>query len=69
MTKKFYHHEKACADTTLVISAVIYRQIWNRIHDSKFFGLMINESTDISVTNHTVVFASYLEENYLSLGL
>jgi hypothetical protein len=61
MTEKLYHDEKACADMALAISAVIHRQVLDRVRDSKFFGLMVDESIDISVTNHIVVFASYLE--------
>jgi hypothetical protein len=33
----------------------------DRIRDSKFFGLMIDESTDISIKGHLVVFATFLE--------
>jgi Domain of unknown function (DUF4371)/hAT family C-terminal dimerisation region len=61
MTEKLYHDEKACADMIFAISSVIQRQILDRVRDSKFFGLMIDESTDISVKGHLVVFATFLE--------
>ena len=38
------------------------KKILDRVRDSRFFGIMIDESTDISVTGHLVVFASFVEE-------
>lgn len=34
----------------------------DRVRDSRFLGIMIDESTDISVTNYLVIFASLVEE-------
>jgi hypothetical protein len=61
MANKLYHDEKACNDMVFGISSVIQRQVLDRIRDSKFFGLMIDESTDISVKGHLMVFATFLE--------
>ena len=33
-----------------------------KIRDSKFFGLIIDELTDVSVTGHVVVFATFVED-------
>jgi hypothetical protein len=52
MTKKLYHDKKVCVDIALTISSVIHRQVLDRVRDSKFFGLMVDESTDISIINH-----------------
>jgi hypothetical protein len=49
MTKKLYHDEKTCNDMIFGISSVIQRKVLDRVRDSKFFGLMIDESTYISV--------------------
>ena len=38
------------------------KKVLDRVRDSRFFGIMIDESTDISVTGHLVVFASFVEE-------
>ena len=38
------------------------KKILNRVRDSRFFGIMIDESTDISITGHLVVFASFVDE-------
>jgi len=32
------------------------------VKNARFFGIMIDESTDIAVTSHLVVFASFVEE-------
>lgn len=61
LPEKLNHDEKACSEMVFVISCVITRNILDRVRDSPFFGLMIDESTDISVTGHLVVFATFLE--------
>src|ERR1700738_4394273 len=61
ITQKLDHHEKACVDMMFVISTILQRQILDKIQDSRFFGIMIDESTDISVVGHLVIFAIFLE--------
>lgn len=71
MTKKFYHDEKNCGEI-LFASHHWFKKKLDRIRDSRFFGIMIDESTDLSITNHLIVFASFVEENlslYVFLGL
>ena len=44
----------------------------DRVRDSRFFGIMIDKSTDISVTCHLVVFATFVEDGlhfHVFLGL
>ena len=43
------------------ISCVITSNILDRVRDSHFFGLTIDESTDILVTRHLVVFFTFIE--------
>ena len=57
-----YHDDKACADMLIYISSVIHRKMRDRIRNSKFYGIMIDESTDISVTGHLFVFATFVED-------
>ena len=59
---KLYHDEKACAEMLFCISKVLQKKILDRVRNSKFFGIMIDESTDVSVTGHIVVFACFVEE-------
>ena len=44
------------------ISTVVHKKKLDRIRDSKFFGLMIDESKDISSTSRVVVFGTFVEE-------
>lgn len=72
ITLSLYQDEKACAVLMKCISVVIQKKILNRIRNSPFFGVMVDESTDISVTGHLVVFATIIEEGLpvtLFLGL
>ena len=43
------------------MSNVIKKNIC-RIRNSPFYGILIDESTDISITGHLVVFATIIEE-------
>ena len=38
------------------------KKIICRVRNSHFYGILIDESTDISVTGHLVVFATIIEE-------
>ena len=60
ITNGLYHDEKSCAEMIYCISIVIHKKNLDRIRDSKFFGLMIDESTDISSTGHVVVFGTFV---------
>lgn len=61
MIEKFYHYEKNCGKILFYISSVVQKKVLNRVRDSRFFGIMINESTYIYVTGHLVLFASFVE--------
>jgi hypothetical protein len=72
MTEKLYHDENSCGEILFCISSVVQKKVLDRVRDSRFFGIMIDESTHISVTCHLVVFASFVEEGilfYVFLGL
>ena len=47
------------------ISNVIQKYILEKIRIFKFFYLIIDEFTDISSTNHVVVFDIFVEEDFL----
>jgi len=57
-----YHDKNSCAEMLFCISNVLHKSILDRIRDSNFFGVMIDEFTDVSVTGRVVVFASFVEE-------
>ena len=58
-----YHDIKTCADMLVCTSSVIQRKIFDRVRDSQFFGIMVDESTDVSVLEHLVVFVIFLEDD------
>ncbi len=62
ITPTLYHDDKACADMLICISSVIQRKMLDRVRNSQYYGIMIDESTDISVTCHLVVYATFLED-------
>ena len=68
LTKKLYHDDKACADMVVSISSVLQRKLLDRIRDSQFFGIMVDESMDISVLGHLAVFAKFLEDGVFVCG-
>jgi hypothetical protein len=72
ITESLYHDEKSCSGMILCISSIMQKSILNRVRDAKFFGIMIDESTDVSVTGHLVVFATFVEDGEVAcvfLGL
>jgi hypothetical protein len=62
ITDKLYHDEKSCAEMLVCISSVIHRKVLDRVRNSQYFGIMVDESADISITGHLVVFATFLED-------
>ena len=58
MMEKLYHDEKSCGEILFYISFVVQKKILDRVRDCRFFGIMIDESTDISVT--TLLFLLFL---------
>ena len=62
ITTKLYHDEKACAQMLFCFSRVVQKKILDRVRNSRFYGIMIDESTDVSVTGYIVVFACFVEE-------
>jgi hypothetical protein len=59
-TTFIYHDKKSCANLIACISNVI-KKIY-KIRNSSLYGIMIDESTDISVTGHLVVFDTIIEK-------
>jgi len=62
ITTKLYHDEKTCVVVLFCILKVFYKNILDRVRNSKFYGIIIDESTDVSVTGHIVIFASIIED-------
>ena len=62
ITSTMYQDHKACSDLLWCILVVLQKKIICRVRNSPFYGIMIDESTDVSVTGHLVVFATIVEE-------
>ena len=64
MTESLYHDGKSCFDLVFCISPIIQKSVLHRVWDAKFYGIMIDERSDISITRHLVVFATFVEEGF-----
>lgn len=68
ITEKLYHDEQICREIIFCISSVVQNKVLDRIRGFKFFGIIIDESLDISVTYHLLVFVSFVKDG-LHLGI
>jgi len=66
ITTKMYHDDKACADMLTCISSVIQKKMFDMVRNSQFFSVIVDESIDICVLGHLVVFATFLEDGTYS---
>ena len=62
ITAGMYQDKKSCSDLISYIFTIIQKKIICRIQNSPFFGIMVDESTDISVAGYLVMFATIVEE-------
>lgn len=44
------------------ISKIIQLKVLDRIRNGRYFGIMIDESTDIVITSHLVMLATFVED-------
>jgi len=63
MIEKLYYDEKSCDEILFCILSVIQKNVLNRVRDSTFFGIMIDEFTYIFMTGHLIVFASFIRKS------
>ena len=64
ITTIMYDNKKTCVDMLVCISSVIQRKILDRVTNSQFFSVMVDELTDIYVLRKLVVFATFLEDGF-----
>ncbi|CAG8727614.1 5848_t:CDS:2, partial [Cetraspora pellucida] len=53
-----YENEISGREFAFAISNIIKTEIWKELSEAVFFGVMIDESTDISMNKHLIAFAS-----------
>jgi hypothetical protein len=46
------------------IPNVLQKKILDKIIDLNFFGLMFNESTNVIITEHLVILATFVEDRF-----
>lgn len=59
ITKKLHYDEKNCAKILVCISNVIHKEVLDRVRNSQYFGIMVDESVHIFVIGHLVVFSTF----------
>ena len=57
-----YNDDKACADIVHCIATSIMDETLDKVRQSPWFGVTVDESTDISIHHHMIIYLSYLED-------
>ncbi|MCO5555387.1 hypothetical protein L7F22_008933 [Adiantum nelumboides] len=63
LVRDLYQNDKACSSFICYISKDVLRKILKRLKASRFYSIMIDESTDISCDQHMIVYASFIEDS------
>ncbi|MCO5603035.1 hypothetical protein L7F22_057178 [Adiantum nelumboides] len=61
--ENMYNNDKACASFVHYIGKGLEVEYLAHARRSPFFGLMVDESTDISIEEHMIVYVSYIKDN------
>ncbi|MCO5596978.1 hypothetical protein L7F22_051049 [Adiantum nelumboides] len=61
-TTSLYNDDKACAEMVYCMAKYLMDFALKKVSSSRWFGVMIDESTDISTHGHMVIYLSYLED-------
>ena len=56
-----YNDNKACASFVINISKALEVEIYNSVRKNPWFGLMVDESTNVSVTKNLILYATFVE--------
>lgn len=64
MVVSLYHDKIWCTNFFGILS-IMQKKVLNQIKDMKFYNILIDESTDISMTGHLVIFIMFIEEGML----
>ncbi|MCO5615125.1 hypothetical protein L7F22_069414 [Adiantum nelumboides] len=61
-TTSLYNDDKACVEMVYCMAKYLMDFTLKKVSSSRWFGVMIDESTDISTHGHMVIYLSYLED-------
>ena len=56
-----YNYNKACASFFINVIKALKIEIFDRVRKSPWFGLMADESTDVSVTKNVILYVTFIE--------
>ena len=56
-----YNDNKACASFVINISKALEVEIYNSVRKSPWFGLMVDEPSNVSVTKNLILYATFVE--------
>lgn len=62
LIREMYQNDKACASFVQCINEDLLIKIVKRIKASMFYSLMMDESTNIGLDQHLIVYASFIED-------
>jgi hypothetical protein len=55
ITNRPYHNKKTYVEILGHIPSVIHKKVPDKVRNSQYFGIMLNESIDISIKGHLVI--------------
>ena len=61
LTTDSYHDDKSCATFIHCISKCVMNDTITKVQKSPWFGVMVDESMDISTHHHMIIYLSYLD--------
>ena len=65
LTKNLYQEDSACTEFITLISQSLDDSLIEKLRQSPALGLMIDESTDLGMEKHLIVFINYLDKGIL----
>ena len=63
LTRELYHNRDACHEMITILGDCLELQLVELIHNTPFAGIMIDESTDLSVRKNLVVYINVLSKS------
>ena len=63
LTRELYHNRDACHEMITILGDCLKLQLVELIHNTPFAGIMIDESTDLSVRKNLVVYINVLSKS------
>ncbi|MCO5550644.1 hypothetical protein L7F22_004133 [Adiantum nelumboides] len=63
LMRDLYQNDKSCSSFVRYISEDLLTKVLQRIRASNFFSIMVDESSDVSLVQHMIVYASFMEDS------